>query len=227
VADLVAFLVSTCSRLRVVTTTRAPLAIAAERVFALGQLSVDAAADLFRQRALAARPGLALDDGTVRRVVRRLDGLPLAIELAAAKVRVMLVGDIDRRLDDRFALLRGGDRSAPDRQQTTSRPERTPAGWGAAPRDGRGFHRVRFPPRRAPRSLGTGGVPRRQDRPRPRPVLWQYAVKTARDRGVRVRHRCRPERRLLLRGDGSQVVRREADEEPTWTVQMYRFATPG
>ena len=118
VADLVAFLVSTCRRLRVVTTTRAPLAIAAERVFPLGQLSEDAAADLFRQRASAARPGVALDDEAVRRVVRRLDGLPLAIELAAAKVRVMSVGDIDRRLDDRFALLRGGDRSAPDRHQT-------------------------------------------------------------------------------------------------------------
>ena len=118
VADLVAYLVATCRQLRVVTTTRAPLAIAAERVFALGQLSEDAAADLFCQRASAARPGVPLEDDAVRRVVRRLDGLPLAIELAAAKVRVMSVEDIDRRLDDRFALLRGGDRSAPDRHQT-------------------------------------------------------------------------------------------------------------
>ncbi len=118
VADLVAYLVATCSGLRVVTTTRAPLAIAAERVFALSQLADDAAADLFRQRASAARPGVALGDDAVRRVVRRLDGLPLAIELAAAKVRVMSVADIDRRLDDRFALLRGRDRSAPDRHQT-------------------------------------------------------------------------------------------------------------
>ncbi len=118
VADLVAYLVATCSRLRVVTTTRAPLAIAAERVFPLSQLAEGAAADLFCQRASAARPGVALDDDAVRRVVRRLDGLPLAIELAAAKVRVMSVEDIDRRLDDRFALLRGRDRSAPDRHQT-------------------------------------------------------------------------------------------------------------
>ena len=118
VAELVAFLVASCRRLRVVTTTRAPLAIAAERVFALSQLSEDAAADLFAQRASAARPGVPLEDDAVRRVVRRLDGLPLAIELAAAKVRVMSVDDIDRRLDDRFALLRGGDRSAPDRHQT-------------------------------------------------------------------------------------------------------------
>ena len=118
VAELVAFLVASCRQLRVVTTTRAPLAIAAERIFALGQLSEDAAADLFAQRASAARPGVPLEDHAVRRVVRRLDGLPLAIELAAAKVRVMSVDDIDRRLDDRFALLRGGDRSAPDRHQT-------------------------------------------------------------------------------------------------------------
>lgn len=118
VAELVAFLVASCRRLRVVTTTRAPLAIAAERVFALGQLSEDAAADLFAQRASAARPGVPLEDDAVRRVVSRLDGLPLAIELAAAKVRVMSVDDIARRLDDRFALLRGGDRSAPDRHQT-------------------------------------------------------------------------------------------------------------
>src|SRR4051794_18677267 len=118
VADLVAFLVASCRQLRVVTTTRAPLSIAAERVFPLGQLSEDAAADLFRQRATAARPGVPLADEAVRRVVRRLDGLPLAIELAAAKVRAMSVEDIDRRLDDRFALLRGGDRSAPDRHQT-------------------------------------------------------------------------------------------------------------
>jgi hypothetical protein len=54
----------------------------------------------------------------VRRIVLRLDGLPLAIELAAAKVRAMAVEEIDRRLEDRFALLRGGDRSAPDRHRT-------------------------------------------------------------------------------------------------------------
>src|SRR6201999_731544 len=54
----------------------------------------------------------------VASIVTRLDGLPLAIELAAAKVRAMSAEEIDRRLEDRFALLRGGDRSAPDRPQT-------------------------------------------------------------------------------------------------------------
>lgn len=118
VADLVAVLVATTRRLRVVTTTRAPLAITAERIFALDQLDDASAVELFTQRARAARPGVRLDDVAVRRVVARLDGLPLAIELAAAKVRAMSVDDIDRRLDDRFALLRGSDRGAPDRHQT-------------------------------------------------------------------------------------------------------------
>jgi predicted ATPase/DNA-binding SARP family transcriptional activator/tetratricopeptide (TPR) repeat protein len=118
VADLVAFLVATVADLRVLVTSRSPLAIAAERVYPLGQLGSDEAVELFDQRARAARPGVHLDPRVVADVVARLDGLPLAIELAAAKVRVMSVEEIDRRLDDRFALLRGGDRSAPDRHQT-------------------------------------------------------------------------------------------------------------
>jgi predicted ATPase/DNA-binding SARP family transcriptional activator len=118
VADLVAFLVAAARDLRVVTTSRAPLAIAAEHVYPLGQLSDDAAAELFRRRALAARPGAGLPDAAVAAVVARLDGLPLAVELAAAKVRVMSVEDVARRLSDRFALLRGGDRSAPERHRT-------------------------------------------------------------------------------------------------------------
>jgi len=118
VAELVAFLVSTTAELRVLTTSRAPLAIAAERVYLLGQLDVVHGAQLFCERALAARPTVHLDEGIVASIVTHLDGLPLAIELAAAKVRAMSIEDIDRRLENRFALLRGGDRSAPDRHQT-------------------------------------------------------------------------------------------------------------
>ncbi|KAB2807611.1 AAA family ATPase [Pimelobacter simplex] len=118
VADLVAFLVAVTPSLRVLTTTRAPLAIAAEHVFELSRLGAHDAGDLFRQRALAARPGVALPDASVAEIVERLDGLPLAIELAAVKVRAMSVDDIAVRLENRFALLRGGDRSAPDRHQT-------------------------------------------------------------------------------------------------------------
>ncbi|GII03009.1 ATP-binding protein [Planobispora takensis] len=118
VADLVAYLAATTRELRVLTTTRSPLAIAAERVYPLPQLGTGDSAELFRDRATAARPGVRLDEDDVRAVVARLDGLPLAIELAAAKVRVMSPAEISRRLEDRFALLRGGDRSAPSRHQT-------------------------------------------------------------------------------------------------------------
>ncbi len=118
VADLVAFLVAATSDLHVLTTSRAPLSIAAERVYLLGELRADDAAELFRERAVATRPTVQLPEPAVASIVSRLDGLPLAIELAAAQVRAMAVEEIDRRLENRFALLRGGDRSAPDRHQT-------------------------------------------------------------------------------------------------------------
>ena len=102
------------------TTSRAPLAIAAERVYLLGELGRGRRrASCSRERArgrAAERP--AHRATSCASIVGRLDGLPLAIELAAARVRAMSVEEIDRRLEDRFALLRGGDRSAPDRHQT-------------------------------------------------------------------------------------------------------------
>ena len=119
VAELVAFLVSQTADLRVLTTSRSPLAIAAEHVYLLGELDAGR-----RRRAVpGARPGRAARRAARRRGAcaassPRLDGLPLAIELAAAKVRAMAVEEIDRRLENRFALLRGGDRSAPDRHRT-------------------------------------------------------------------------------------------------------------
>jgi predicted ATPase/DNA-binding SARP family transcriptional activator len=117
VAELVVYLISATPDLRVLTTSRAPLAVAAERVYQLGELETGDAAALFRERATAARPNVRLTEQAVASIVGRLDGLPLAIELAAARVRVMAVEEIDRRLEDRFALLRGGDRGAPDRHQ--------------------------------------------------------------------------------------------------------------
>jgi predicted ATPase/DNA-binding SARP family transcriptional activator len=117
-AELTAFLVSAAPDLRLLTTSRAPLAIAAERVYPLGELETGDAAQLFRERAVAARPSVRLTEQLVASIVSRLDGLPLAIELAAARVRAMSLEEIDRRLEDRFTLLRGGDRSAPDRHQT-------------------------------------------------------------------------------------------------------------
>src|SRR4051794_38403180 len=118
VADLVAVLVARAPELRVLTTTRAPLGLAAERIYQLPELERDDAVELFRERATAARPGVRLDEERVAALVERLDGLPLALELAAAKVRVMSVEEVERRLENRFALLRGGNRDAPERHQT-------------------------------------------------------------------------------------------------------------
>jgi non-specific serine/threonine protein kinase len=76
---------------------------------------------LFAERAAAARPGFALTAetaGAVARICRRLDGLPLALELAAARVRALAVPDLDARLEDRLRLLTGGSRTAPPRLQS-------------------------------------------------------------------------------------------------------------
>jgi predicted ATPase/DNA-binding SARP family transcriptional activator len=103
----------------VLTTSRVPLGIGAERVYALPPLSAQTdAAALFAERAQAARPGVLLDPVLLESVCTRLDGLPLAIELAAARVRSMSLDDLARRLDDRFAVLVGSDRSAPERHRT-------------------------------------------------------------------------------------------------------------
>ena len=118
VASLVALLLVTTRDLRVLTTSRAPLGLAAEQVVALRQLAPDDASALFVQRARAARADAELPAGAVADVVARLDGLPLAIELAAARVRTMTVEEVRRRLDDLFGLLRSRDRSAPERHRT-------------------------------------------------------------------------------------------------------------
>jgi predicted ATPase/DNA-binding SARP family transcriptional activator len=121
VAGLTADLLAEHPDLRILTTSRAPLAVAGEVVAPLAPLPVEAdgaAVRLFTDRARAARPGAVLPLDAVRRICTRLDGSPLAIELAAARIRGMSVDEIERRLDDRFALLRGGDRSAPERHRT-------------------------------------------------------------------------------------------------------------
>ena len=118
VAALVAFLLATTRELQVLATSRAPLRLAAERSVPLSQLSgVDAGA-LFVRRASATRPDAVLDPAAVRDVVARLDGLPLAVELAAARVRTMTVAEVAAALEDRFATLRSRDRSTPDRHRT-------------------------------------------------------------------------------------------------------------
>jgi predicted ATPase/DNA-binding SARP family transcriptional activator len=117
-ADLVHGLVSLSRDLRVLTTSRAPLGLSSESVYLLPELDLPTTAELFEQRARAARPDADLPAAAMRELCARLDGLPLAAELAAARVRVMSVAEIARRLDDRFAVLRGSARDAPQRHRT-------------------------------------------------------------------------------------------------------------
>src|SRR5215471_19136356 len=117
-AELVHALVSLSKDLRVLTTSRAPLGLSSESVYLLPELDLPTTAELFEQRARAARPDADLPVQAVRELCGRLDGLPLAAELAAARIRVMSVAEIARRLDDRFAVLRGSARDAPQRHRT-------------------------------------------------------------------------------------------------------------
>jgi predicted ATPase/DNA-binding CsgD family transcriptional regulator len=121
-AALVRALLQAGSELRILATSREPLAITAESLVHVPPLDVDGPAiQLLVDRATAVRPEFRLTDASrpaALELCRRLDGIPLAIELAAARLRGMALGDIVARLDDRFALLSTGDRSAPMRQQT-------------------------------------------------------------------------------------------------------------
>ncbi|WP_406354804.1 ATP-binding protein [Streptomyces sp. NBC_00658] len=117
-ADLVQALVSSSKDLRVLATSRAPLGLTSEAVYALPELGLGTSVELFTQRARAARPGVDLPPDAMAELCRHLDGLPLAVELAAARVRVLSVPEIARRLGDRFALLRGGARDTPERHRT-------------------------------------------------------------------------------------------------------------
>jgi predicted ATPase/DNA-binding SARP family transcriptional activator len=132
-AELADRLLAHCPRLRIVATSREPLAIAGEALAPVPPLPLPEpgatpeealahpAIELFADRAAAARPGFVVDEATVATVVdvcRRLDGLPLAIELAAARLRSMPLGTLAARLDDRFRLLTGGSRTALPRHRT-------------------------------------------------------------------------------------------------------------
>ncbi|MFI7425081.1 BTAD domain-containing putative transcriptional regulator [Nonomuraea sp. NPDC049684] len=132
-AVLVERLLDECPELRVLATSREPLNVPGERLLPLPPLEpppagagpAEAAAypsvRLLVDRAAAARPSFAVDEGNAAAVValcRRLDGMPLAIELAAARLRTMTPRQLADRLDDRFRLLDGGSRTALPRQQT-------------------------------------------------------------------------------------------------------------
>jgi len=133
-AKFCAQLVRECPRLRILATSREPLGIDGEHVYRVPSLSLPraeaegaddiAASDavrLFVQRAQVQDPGFVLDDASallVASVCRRLDGIPLALELAAARLSSMSLQQVGDRLDQRFRLLTGGSRNAMPRQQT-------------------------------------------------------------------------------------------------------------
>lgn len=109
-----------CPRVSLLVTSREALGIAGERIMPIEPLSMDDATVLFADRARASRPDFDLEHepvGAVAEICRQLDGLPLAIELAAAKMRAMSSLEVARRLD-RLRLLSGGRRGAMPRQQS-------------------------------------------------------------------------------------------------------------
>ncbi|HEX6177778.1 MAG TPA: AAA family ATPase, partial [Thermoanaerobaculia bacterium] len=114
-ATLARSLLVRCPLLRILATSREPLAIPGERVWPLPPIAVDDAVRLFADRASAIEPGFVLTDDNrtpIAEVCRRLDLIPLAIELAAARIRVLTPGQIASRIEDRFEVLtgaRGGD----------------------------------------------------------------------------------------------------------------------
>jgi predicted ATPase/class 3 adenylate cyclase len=106
-----------CPNLRVLVTSREALHVAGEHEYPVPPLTLTDAAELFTARATAADPAF-VDDGAVHEICRRLDELPLAIELAAARVKVLSPSQILARLEGRLALLTGGARDLPERQRT-------------------------------------------------------------------------------------------------------------
>lgn len=117
-ARLVRRLLGECAGLRVLATSREALGLTGETLVPVGALPAEAAARLFTDRAAAVVPGEAPDPGAVTRICAALDGLPLAIELAAARLRSLSADDVAARLGDRFGLLSRGDRTAEPRHRT-------------------------------------------------------------------------------------------------------------
>ena len=121
-AALVNALLGAAAGLTLLTTSREPIGVAGEVSWRVPSLSLaDEAIELFTDRARHARPGFVVTDdnaAVVAEICARLDGLPLAIELAAARVRALSLTEILESLHDRFRLLTGGARTAVRRQQT-------------------------------------------------------------------------------------------------------------
>jgi predicted ATPase/DNA-binding CsgD family transcriptional regulator len=114
-------LLETCPEVTVLATSREPLDVPGEVVWSVPGLNDDDAVGLFLERGSQVRPGFTLDaanEPTLRTICARLDGIPLALELAAAWLRALTPQEIEQGLEDRFALLVRGPRGAAERQQT-------------------------------------------------------------------------------------------------------------
>jgi predicted ATPase len=111
-------LVATCPALVLVGTSREPLRIAGEREYPLRPLAEAPAVELFRQRASASHPDFDASYSELADVCARLDSLPLAIELAAARAKTLTLDELRGRLEQRLPLLSKGRRDAPERQRT-------------------------------------------------------------------------------------------------------------
>ena len=116
-APAVVELLSACPHLKGLVTSRQSLHVSGEHEYEVPPLVEEEALALFRERARAVRPGFSAN-GTVSEICRRLDCLPLALELAAARVKVLSPAAILERLEVRLPLLTGGPRDAPERQRT-------------------------------------------------------------------------------------------------------------
>ena len=120
-ASLLGELVAEAPGLDLLVSSREPLAVRAERRYPVGELMIDDAVGLFADRAEAAAPGFELEEtsrSVVETICRRLDAMPLAIELAAARVKILSPTELVGRLEDRLPILVGGARDAPERQRT-------------------------------------------------------------------------------------------------------------
>ncbi|HEY8524552.1 MAG TPA: LuxR C-terminal-related transcriptional regulator [Acidimicrobiales bacterium] len=120
-AELVDALLRACPAVTVLATSREPLGVAGETVWRVPSMVEDEAVELFADRARWVDPKFVTDasnEEAVRTVCRRLDGIPLAVELAAAWVRMLTPAQISTALDDRFRLLVNGPRGTVPRQQT-------------------------------------------------------------------------------------------------------------
>jgi len=116
-APFVARLLAASPELRVLITSQTPLRLSGEQEFPLAPLVVDEAVEFFTVRARRFQPAFQPDDAVVE-ICRRLDGLPLALELAAARVKLLSPAQILERLEHRLPLLTGGPRDVPERHRT-------------------------------------------------------------------------------------------------------------